>query len=294
MQGKRVLWQTEMVLTEQAPAKINLSLDILGKREDGYHDLRMVMQSVSLCDTLRMEKAEGIHLFCREEEIPLDERNTVWKAAEIFLRETGFPGVRVELEKAIPSQAGLGGGSADAAAFLRGANRLYQAGLSPEKLREMGKQVGADVPFCVEGGLALAEGIGDRLTSLPPMPDCRILLCKPLAGVSTAAAYAQADQRPFRQQGYTKDVLRALETGSLSDIGRALGNDFQELCCLPEVEAIRKEMLAGGAAGALMSGSGSAVYGLFSPTSQEAECCREKLLSQGRKAFLCVPFPAIL
>lgn len=281
-------------IQEKAFAKINLSLDILSRREDGYHDLRMVMQTVSLWDTLFLRRAEGIQLSCGESPLPCDSRNTVWRAAEAFLQETGFPGLSIRLEKRIPSQAGLGGGSADAAAVLRGANALYGAGLSPERLCSLGKQVGADVPFCIRGGTALAEGIGDRLTPLPGIPRCRIVIGKPETGVSTAEAYKKADEPGRREKRYTERLLRAMKSGMLPELARALGNDFQDFLCIPESECIRKAMLDQGALGALMTGSGSAVYGLFSPDSGQAEECVRQLELCGIPVFLCDPVSSFL
>ena len=280
-------WDGAESIWEKAYAKINLSLDILSRREDGYHNLRMVMQSVDLCDILEIQKADGIQLSCTKSEIPVGRENTVFRAAELFCRETGALGARIRLHKRIPSQAGMGGGSADAAATLRGLNRLYNAGLSENTLREIGIKVGADVPFCVKNGLCLAEGTGEILTPLGEIPPCRILICKPEIGVSTGEAFRRADVAGRHRKEYTSRVLEALSSQSLSSLGKSLGNDFQTIMHIPEVEKIRAMMLESGAAGSVMTGSGSAVFGLFSPEGKEAMLCAEKLKKSYKDTFLC-------
>ena len=280
-------WNGAESIWEKAYAKINLSLDILSRREDGYHDLRMVMQSVDLCDILEIQKADGIQLSCTKSEIPVGRENTVFRAAELFCRETGALGARIRLHKRIPSQAGMGGGSADAAAALRGLNRLYNAGLSENTLREIGIKVGADVPFCVKNGLCLAEGTGEILTPLGEIPPCRILICKPEIGVSTGEAFRRAEIAGRLRKEYTSRVLEALSSQSLSSLGKSLGNDFQTIMHIPEVEKIRAMMLESGAAGSVMTGSGSAVFGLFSSEGKEAALCAEQLKKSYKDTFLC-------
>ncbi len=277
------------IVEEKAYAKINLSLDILSRREDGYHDLRMVMQSVTLCDTLELERAAGISFTCDKNGLPEGPENTVYRAAELFCWETGVPGVKLRLAKRIPSQAGLGGGSADAAAALRGMNRLYGAGLAEEELCRLGRLVGADVPFCVRNGLCLAEGTGEILTPLGGLPACRILICKPEIGISTGEAFRRADMQDRPRGGYTERVLRALSSGGLSSLGRALGNDFQTVMQVREVEKIRLHMLEAGAYGAVMTGSGSAVFGLFAPDGEGASLCAAELKVGYEETFLCEP-----
>ncbi|WP_195984166.1 4-(cytidine 5'-diphospho)-2-C-methyl-D-erythritol kinase [Clostridium sp. D33t1_170424_F3] len=278
----------------KAYAKINLSLDILGKRADGYHLLDMVMHSVSLCDTLTLtEKKEGVTVSCDREEIPCGPENTVYRAAEAFYQYTKLtPGIRIAIDKQIPSQAGLAGGSADAAAVLRALNRMYQTDLPLETLCEIALTVGADVPFCVVGGAARVQGIGEKWQPVAPLPDCRIVICKPPLGVNTAEAYAKADEQGGTGKAlYTKRVLQSLEQGALFEIGNALGNAFSDLLPLPEVDAIRRQMLRDGAAGSCMTGSGSAVYGLFAG-EDAAEQCRRNLLPLYPETFLCRPIRA--
>ena len=176
----------------QAFAKINLGLDVLGKREDGYHEVRMIMQTIRMYDQLDMRKSvePGIHLTTNKKYIPVDENNLVWRAAKLMMDTCGImEGVSIHLHKVIPVAAGMAGGSSDAAATLVGMNRLFHCGLSKEKLMELGVQIGADVPYCVLRGTALAEGIGEKLTVLPPMPDCWILIGKPGISVSTKYVY---------------------------------------------------------------------------------------------------------
>lgn len=280
----------------KAFAKINLSLDILGKRADGYHLLDMVMHSVSLCDTLTLtEMKEGVTVSCDREGIPCGPENTVYRAAEAFYQYTErTPGIQISINKQIPSQAGLAGGSADAAAVLRALNLMHQTNLSMELLCEIGLTVGADVPFCVVGGAARVQGIGEKWRPVIPLPDCRIVICKPPLGVNTAEAYAKADEQGGTGRAlYTKQVLQGLEQGDLSEIGSALGNAFSDLLPLPEVDIIRDHMLRDGAAGACMTGSGSAVYGLFA-SGDAAEQCRRGLLPLYPETFLCRPIRACL
>lgn len=280
-------------ITADAYAKINLTLDIMGKRRDGYHLLRMAMQSVSLCDTLTLERAAGggIRLICREEGVPLDSENTVFRAAEGFFRYCGMEtqGVRINIQKQIPSQAGLGGASADAAAALRALNLLFETGLTAEELCGIGLKVGADVPFCLLGGTRLAEGIGERIAALPPMPDCWIVLCKPNIGVSTKEAYALADRGTIPYKPHTDRMAAALGTGKLEAVCKALGNHFEAVLQLPEIESLKREMEALGALGAGMTGSGSVVFGLFEQEAA-ARCCEQELQKIYREVFLCKPF----
>ena len=184
-------------ITVKAPAKINLSLDILGKRADGYHFLRTVMHAIDLCDTIHISMTgSDIQILCDREDVPCDERNIAYKAAAAFFDQTQATqtGIRIQIDKTIPSQAGLGGGSADGAAVLVALNELYQTGLDTSKLQKIGALVGADIPFCITGGCALAEGIGEILSPIHAQLDCCFVVCKPEIGVSTAAAYNKFDE----------------------------------------------------------------------------------------------------
>ncbi|NLJ31553.1 MAG: 4-(cytidine 5'-diphospho)-2-C-methyl-D-erythritol kinase [Clostridiales bacterium] len=275
-----------------ACAKLNLTLDFAGKREDGYHLLRMVMQSVSLCDRIRLDwETPGIRVFCGRRDVPCGETNTVYRAASVFFEYSGIsPRVAAEVEKRIPSQAGMGGGSADAAAVLRALNRHYGTGYSARALCELGVKVGADVPFCVMGGTALAEGIGEILTPLEPMPHAYFVVCKPPAGVNTGKAFALADSSGIRGNA-TRAMLAALKSESLRRVAESLGNDFERVVGLPEIALIQTAMRGAGALGACMTGSGSAVFGVFE-TEDAARRCEERLHKRYADVFLCEPVPA--
>ena len=272
-----------------AYAKINLTLDITGRRPDGYHLLRMVMQSVSLCDRLTFTQGKaGIRILCGCHNVPCDESNTVYQAASAFFAYSGLePCVTVEIQKNIPSQAGLGGGSADAAAALHALNEIYRTNYTQEMLCEIGVKVGADVPFCIMGGTALAEGIGEKLTSLPPMPFCHLVICKPPVSVNTKKAYILADSTAF-EGTYSEAMLQAVRSGSLCAVAHCLGNDFEQVMRIHDVEEIKCAMKSMGALGACMTGSGSAVYGIFEDKTA-ADACKTALLKEYSEVFLCEP-----
>ncbi len=281
------------MLQQKAYAKLNLSLDILGQRSDGYHDLRMVMQSVSLHDTVTLIPREaGVTLLCDDPGIPSGKGNIAYRAAEAFLHAAGdrSSGVEIHIEKRIPSQAGMAGGSSDAAAVLRGLNQLYKAPLTVAELCHIGSKIGADVPYCVVGGSQLAEGTGERLSPLPDMPGCSIVVCKPAIGVGTAEAFRRADQRPSPPRGYTGGVIDALKRSDLPALGRALGNDFEDILPIAAVSHLKELLRKAGALGAAMTGSGSAVFALFA-TGTQAAAARE-LLPKDLFACVCRPVPA--
>ena len=267
---------------ELAPAKINLALDILGRRADGYHELRMVMQTVSLCDVITVEEGgTGFTLLTGEAfSLPADKVSMEQRAAEAFFAALGVPvpPLTVRLEKNIPAFAGLGGGSADVAALLRCLRRLYAAGMPDEALRAIGLTVGSDVPFCVSGGTSLAEGRGERLTDLPPLPVCQIVLCKPDFGISTP-------KRPD-----IAGLTAALQGGELTGVTDRLCNVFEEF--LPEryreVFRIKEILLAHGALNAAMSGSGPTVYGIFE-SAAEAQRAAEVLKKSYQQTYVAKP-----
>ena len=260
----------------EAYAKINLSLDVIRRREDGYHELRSVMQSLSLHDTVEIiKKADaGISVELTNEDaefsdIPLGEGNLVYKAAALMKERFSIEdGLLFRLTKRIPQAAGLAGGSSDAAAVIRGINDMYCLDLGLGQLMRLGKEIGADVPFCIMGGTALAEGIGEKLTRLKPVPACRVLLVKPLKGVSTKEVYERLDSGKghFVHVPDTKTVCEAIENGSIKALARSMGNVLESVTIpmLPEIEHIKKKMLELGALGAMMSGSGPTVFGLYS------------------------------
>ena len=280
----------------QAFAKINLGLDVLGKREDGYHEVRMIMQTIRMYDQLDMRKSvePGIHLTTNKKYIPVDENNLVWRAAKLMMDTCGImEGVSIHLHKVIPVAAGMAGGSSDAAATLVGINRLFHCGLSKEKLMELGVQIGADVPYCVLRGTALAEGIGEKLTVLPPMPDCWILIGKPGISVSTKYVYTTLDLNTDTVHPDIDGMKKALEDGNLYGITERMGNVLQDVTipAYPEVERIKEQMKTLGAVNAMMSGSGPTVFGIFDNEEKAQEAC-QKLRESGscQQVFLTVPF----
>ena len=259
-----------MAVTEVfACAKLNLSLDVLDKRPDGYHEMKMVMQTVTLRDKLTLETGTGAPLRMQSNLgfLPTDEHNLA-AAALAFCRETGADpgGLSIRQEKQIPVCAGMAGGSADAAAVLRGLNEALGLQVSQQRLEEIGALVGSDVPYCVGGGTALAEGRGEILTPLPPLPHCQVVLCKPAFSVSTPELFKTLDGCRIRRRPDTAGLLAALEAGDLPGVARRMYNVFED--ALPqrryqEICAIKTALIQHGALGASMSGTGSTVFGLF-------------------------------
>lgn len=278
-------------MKRKAYAKINLTLDITGRREDGYHLLDTVMQSVSLFDELELTRSKeaGIRLRCNRDYLPVDTKNTAFRAASYFLEHCGLQeeGLTISIQKHIPSRAGMGGGSADGAAVLLALNELYGTKLSLEALMELGAKVGADVPFCVHGGTCRCTGVGELVQPAPELPDCFLVICKPPAGMSTPRAYALVDKYPLARTQATPKLLAALESGDLRQIGASLGNRFDETMKLMQVRDIKKAMLSCGVLGAMMTGSGSAVYGIFE-TEEKARNCMQVLEGRG-ELFLVRP-----
>ena len=252
----------------EAPAKINLALDILGKRPDGYHALCSVMQTVSLCDTVELaEGGEGFTLSMAGFTPPEGRKTLEQRAAEAFFARLGraMPPLTVAITKRTPAYAGLGGGSADVAALLRLLRDRYAPKMEDATLESIGAEVGSDMPFCLRGGTALAEGRGEILTDLPPLPDCWIVLCKPPFPIPTPMLFARADSVAIRHRPDIPGMRKALENGDLEGVAGRLGNVFEEVLP-PEcgaVFAIRDALLAAGALGAGMSGSGPTVFGIF-------------------------------
>ena len=279
-------------LTIPAYAKINLTLDVLGKRPDGYHDLSMVMQSVSLADQviIRETGEEGFMLKTDLGFLPGVDKNIAGVAARAFARHTGvdLSGLEIELQKHIPVCAGTAGGSSDGAAVLRGLNRWFSCGLSLRHLAEIGEEVGSDVPYCVLGCTALAEGRGEKLTCLPALPDCHIVLCKPGFSVSTPELFRRIDELKLRFHPDTAGVLAALEEGDLAGVSRRMFNVFEE--ALPAqrravVEEIKSTLLSRGALGACMSGTGPTVFGIFD-NAESAQSVADELKQSYAETFL--------
>lgn len=275
-----------------APAKINLSLDITGVRENGYHNIDTVMQSVGLCDTVTISRmsGRGLYISCNQPRIPCDETNYAHIAASRFFERFGRPdtAIAIDIQKRVPSQAGLAGGSADAAGVLVGLNGLLNAGADLETLCELGLTVGADVPFCIVGGTRRARGIGEKLSLLPTIPPCHILIAKPAAGISTAESYRRYDRAGARRHPDTDRLAHCLEQADLQGVTKEMYNVLSEVADLPAIEEIRAAMLACGASGAMMTGSGSAVFGLFVSRGQAKHCLR-KLYGLAEGAFLTHP-----
>ncbi len=266
----------------KAYAKVNYALDVVGVRADGYHDIRTVMQSVSLADVVTVERIGGGFELRVEPENPglgPREQNTAYLAWRLLGELSGaeLP-ARVTLRKNVPAGAGLGGGSSDAAAVLRGLDELFGLGLSAGELRAAGMRIGADVPFCFGGGTALGEGVGERLTTTPAPPDHRLLVAKPRRGADTGKVYRAFDADPVRGGGSADRVLGALRSGDLAALAGSLGNDLAPFTKaeLPEVAELEERLLEAGALGTSMTGSGSAVYGLFRDEAA-AEWARERV-----------------
>lgn len=280
----------------RALAKINLGLDVTGKREDGYHEVRMVMQTIQMYDQLEIKESKepGIRLTTNLPFLPCNDGNLVYKAAKLLMDEFDIrQGVDMNLTKFIPVAAGMAGGSSDAAAALVGINRMFQLGLTKRQLMERGVQIGADVPYCVLRGTALAEGIGEKLTVLPPMPDCWILIGKPGISVSTKYVYTTLDLNTDTVHPDIDGMKKALEDGNLYGITERMGNVLQDVTipAYPEVERIKEQMKTLGAVNAMMSGSGPTVFGIFDNEEKAQEAC-QKLRESGscQQVFLTVPF----
>lgn len=279
--------------TRSAPCKINLTLDILGRREDGYHDMYMVMQTVSLCDHVTVEESgERFSLDVEGLVLPDGVKSLEERAAESFFHHIGrpMPPLRVKLEKITPAYAGLGGGSADVAALLHILREAYDPACTPEALEAIGFKVGSDMPFCVRGGTALAQGRGERLTDLPALPSCWIVLCKPSFGISTPSLFARYHSHGVTRRPDTAGMIAALEAGDLHGIAARVGNIFEEL--LPaefsEVFTIKDRFREYGALNAAMSGSGPTVFGIFD-REELARAAAEKLKEEYPETFLAVP-----
>ncbi|MCI8971758.1 MAG: 4-(cytidine 5'-diphospho)-2-C-methyl-D-erythritol kinase [Oscillibacter sp.] len=283
---------------QAAPAKVNLALDILGRRPDGYHEMRMVMQTVSLCDAVTLEEArEGFVLSARGIALP-QGKTLEQRAAEAFFAALGrpVPGLRVTLEKNTPAYAGLGGGSADVAALLRLLRERYAPDMPRESLEAVGGQIGSDMPFCIRGGTALAEGRGDVLTDLPPLPEGRFVICKPDFDLPTGPMFARLRFDGSLPHPDVDRMRSALERGNLEGTARCAGNVFETVLEPPErreIEWIKETLLRHGALAAAMSGSGPAVFGLFAPRAETAGAL-EELKRRFAQTFEAAPVGRLL
>jgi 4-diphosphocytidyl-2-C-methyl-D-erythritol kinase len=270
-------------ITVAAPAKINLSLDVTGRRPDGYHLLSSVMQSIDLADRVTIEldpNSQGISLACSRGGLPVDRRNTAWRAAEYFMQAAGINlKTDIFIEKNIPASAGLAGGSTDAAGVLFALDMLFPDTIPRPGLFAIAARIGADVPFCLQGGTALCEGIGDMLTSLQPFAEIPLLLCKPRFGLSTVWAYQQLDLQkhgPDRRPDQI-GVMEALARRDLPGLGRLTANVLESvsLPAYPLLKELKSKLTAAGADVVLMSGSGPSVYGLFDSIRLRDKACSE-------------------
>jgi len=260
---------------EKAPAKINLMLDVLHKRPDGFHEVEMVMTMIDLADRLEMseQKRDTIIITSQAGYIPLDEKNLAFQAARLIKERYDVrKGVHIHLDKKIPVAAGLAGGSSDAAATLRGLNRLWGLNIPKEELLKLGAELGSDVPFCVSGGTALATGRGEVLKPIPSPPQCWVIVAKPPINVSTAEVYGRLRSDQIQVHPSAERMIGALEQGSFHQMCKELGNVLEEVTLKmhPEVQQLKEGMLKLGADGALMSGSGPTVFGLVSKESKVA------------------------
>ncbi|MGG4218541.1 4-(cytidine 5'-diphospho)-2-C-methyl-D-erythritol kinase [Paenibacillus jamilae] len=258
-----------MKIYEKAPAKINLMLDVLRKRDDGYHEVEMIMTMVDLSDRLTMSELprDTIIISSQAGYIPLDEKNLAFQAARLIKeRYNVSTGVHIHLDKHIPVAAGLAGGSSDAAAALRGLNKLWKLGISDAELRVLGAELGSDVPFCITGGTALASGRGELLKPLPNPPQCWVILAKPPINVSTAEVYGRVKADRITHHPSARQMEQAIRNASFTNVCNALGNVLEDvtLKLYPEVEHLKNSMIRLGADGVLMSGSGPTVFGLVS------------------------------
>lgn len=267
-------------LYEGAYAKLNLTLDVHGKREDGYHDLTSVMQTISVRDDIEIDVGTGKpwSLLCDKEGIPCDERNLAWKAAKLYLDTIGKDpdGLQIRITKRIPSQAGMGGGSADAAAVLRALNRYYAYPLSIAALAELGAAVGSDVPFCVLGGTAVAQGRGERLRKLPDMPECIFVICKPEFSVSTPELYAKLDETVIGKRPDHAAMEKAILSADVAGIAQNLYNVFDPVVTAEHLELnyIKSIFNSYGSLGQQMTGSGSAVFCMVPEFEYAAVICQ--------------------
>ena len=268
-------------ITLNAPAKINLILDILSKRNDGYHDLRSVMQAISIFDYVTLSvngekcKLPDVSITCSEPDIPTNESNIAYKACSAFIKAFGempFDSIAIHIEKHIPSGAGLAGGSADGAAVIVGLNKLCGNTLSADELCKIGTSVGADIPFCIVGGTALCEGIGEKITPLKSLPDCEILVVKPDISISTPLSYKRFDELKSPKLSDFDKFMTSLNSGDLAAISKTLSNSLEDVTNESIIDEIKCEMIKSGALGSVMTGSGSAVFGIFDNESRAHQC----------------------
>ena len=285
-------------ILEKAYAKINLYLDVESKRDDGYHNIISIMQSISLCDNIKIKFVDGeeILILCNIEGIPCDRSNLAYRAADAFFNALGRKcGIEIDIEKNIPFAAGLGGGSSDAAAVLRGLNCMFDNKFTIDDLCKIGATIGADVPFCIMGGCAEVTGIGDMLIAQPPMPKCYIVLSCAGEGISTPTAYRKLDEKFNNFENYAlndnhKLIKHALNNSNIQSMCDAMANVFEDVILRDHFEAsdIKAKMMNCGALTAMMSGSGPSVFGIFD-SEQTASLAFNNLKESGYQTYMCYP-----
>lgn len=275
-----------------APAKINIGLDVLRRREDGYHEVKMIMQSIRLFDRLTFLKCDqpGVHLHTNLRFLPINEDNLVYRAAKMLMDEFDIGGgVHIKLDKRIPVAAGMAGGSTDAASCLLAMNELYDLGLSKKQLMKRGVKLGADIPYCILKGTALSEGIGEKLSTVPKLPNCHILIAKPNIHVSTKFVYTNLVLDENTEHPDIDHMIEAMRNRDLHDLCAHMGNVLESVTipAHPEIDEIKKTMMANGALGSLMSGSGPTVFGIFDDL-EKAKFAKEKCMELPYKCFVFV------
>ena len=281
------------MLTLRAHAKINLSLDIVGKRDNGYHDLCSVMQSIRLADEVTLRRSKDIAVKTDLHFLPSDDRNIAWKAARLFFDELGSDdGISIHIRKKIPVGGGLGGGSADAAAVLMGLNRLYGFPVSFARLLEIGLSCGADIPFCMTGGTCLAEGLGEILTPLPSLSHCHILLLRPKFPLSTKKIFSLVEIDKIKRHPDTEAIVNALRCRNTQGVISGLYNTLEEFIPRPEIAEYKALLLEAGADTALMTGSGSVVYGIFR-NLEKATLAKDLFTKHGLRPCLTTPIASV-
>lgn len=270
-------------ITLKAMAKVNLGLDVVRRMENGYHEVRMIMQTVGLYDELTFEKAEeGISLYIDDASLPADESNLVYKAAALTKREHPFPGVRITLKKKIPMAAGMAGGSSDAAAAFHGLNRLFSLGMDLEEMKRLGVRIGADVPYCIVGGTMRSEGIGEILTPLPEAPEAYLVIAKPDISVSTKYVYENLHVETVAHHPDIAAVEAGIRAGDLDGMCLPMENILETVTekKYPVIARIKELLRDSGAVTALMSGSGPTVFGIFR-TRRDAQAAYERMEKSG-------------
>lgn len=281
-----------MEIKVKAYAKINLMLDIIYKRTDGYHDLFMIMQSIGIYDTVTVSETESkkITITCNIDDIPLDEHNIAYKAAAAFFAETKIKnkGINIDIVKRIPHAAGMAGGSADGAGVLVALNELTNAGLTDDELCKIGVKIGADVPFCIKGGTLLAQGIGDVLNKVKPLRKCYIVIAKPDCSVNTAFAYRQFDECGKEHTPDKLGMLYAMQSRDLKEICSKMENVFEQFIAVDNKVEIKEVMRNNSALGVCMSGSGPTVFGIFDD-KDKAEKCAAQLKPRAKDIAVTVP-----